>query len=219
QVLDHIFLSKAVTDFQYQVVHLNAEFAGQTSDHDPQVVRIRPSVRQGTLTLDPATVYVGAASTTVRLAGWYPNRAFTIALDGATVGTITTDANGAATLSLSLPAGTALGAHTVTATAATDGATASATLTLKVALGTVTLSPPKIKAGKQLKVELFQWSPGVTLTVLLDGTTTLGTLTTDANGYAEGKVLIPAGTSVGGHQVVVRAADGGSVSTALEVSR
>ena len=113
-MLDHIFVSKAVTDYEYEVVHLNAEFAGQASDHDPQVVRIRPSVRQGTLTLDPATVYVGAASTTVRLAGWYPNREFSIALDGATVGTVTTDADGAATLPLSLPAGTALGAHTVT---------------------------------------------------------------------------------------------------------
>ena len=107
----------------------------------------------------------------------------------------------------------------MTGTATTDGATASATLTLEVALGTVTLSPPKIKSGKQLEVELFQWSPGVTVTVLLDGTTALGTLTTEASGYAEGKVLIPAGTFVGGHQVVVRAADGGSVSTALEVSR
>ena len=88
-----------------------------------------------------------------------------------------------------------------------------------MALGTATLSPPKIKSGKQLKVELFRWSPGVTVTVLLDGTTTLGTLTTDASGYAEGKVLVPAGTSVGRHQVVAQAADGGSVSAALEVSR
>jgi hypothetical protein len=27
---------------QYQVVHVNAEYADQTSDHDPQVVRLRP---------------------------------------------------------------------------------------------------------------------------------------------------------------------------------
>lgn len=43
QVLDHIlltpgtFLTGAV---QYEVVHLNSEFADQTSDHDPQVVRL-----------------------------------------------------------------------------------------------------------------------------------------------------------------------------------
>jgi hypothetical protein len=28
--------------FTYQVVHVNAEFANQASDHDPQVVDIKP---------------------------------------------------------------------------------------------------------------------------------------------------------------------------------
>jgi hypothetical protein len=27
---------------QYQVVHINAEYADQASDHDPQVVRLQP---------------------------------------------------------------------------------------------------------------------------------------------------------------------------------
>jgi endonuclease/exonuclease/phosphatase family metal-dependent hydrolase len=218
QVLDHIFVSKPVTDVQYEVVHNNSEFAGQASDHDPQVVRIRPSVRQGTLTLDPPAVFVGQ-STTIRLAGWYPNRTFAITLDGVSIGSVTTDASGSASLPLAVTSTISLGPHTVTATSSTDGATATATLTVKTTLGTVVLSPPKIKSGKQLKVELFGWSPGVTLTVSLDGTTTLGTLTTDASGAAEGKVLIPAGTSVGSHQVVVRASDGGQVSTPLQVSR
>jgi uncharacterized protein len=40
QTLDHILTSPAVTRFDYDVVHLNAEFAGQASDHDPQIVRI-----------------------------------------------------------------------------------------------------------------------------------------------------------------------------------
>ncbi len=219
QVLDHIFLSKAVTDHEYQVVHLNAEFAGQTSDHDPQVVRIRPSVRQGTLTLDPATVYVGSATTTVRLGGWYPNREFTVALDGAAVGTVTTDPTGSASLTLTLPAGTAVGAHTVTVTATVDGATASARLTLAVKVGTVVLSPPKIQAGKDVKVELFGWSPGVSVTVSLDGTTPLGTLTSDPAGYAVGKFLIPRTTTPGMHRVVVTALDGGQAAADLEVSR
>ena len=218
QVLDHIFVTKPITDVQYEVVHNNAEFAGQASDHDPQVVRIRPTVRQGTLTLDPAAVFVGQ-STTIRLAGWYPNRTFAITLDGAGIGSVTTDAAGAAALPYAVTAALSLGTHTVKATSSTDGATATATLTVKTTLGTVVLSPPKIKSGKQLKVELSGWSPGVTLTVSLDGTTTLGTLTTDASGAAEGKVLIPAGTSVGSHQVVVRASDGGQVSTPLQVSR
>ncbi|MET7570827.1 endonuclease/exonuclease/phosphatase family protein [Streptomyces sp. NPDC005492] len=40
QTLDHILTSPAVTSFTYDVVHINAEFADQASDHDPQIVRI-----------------------------------------------------------------------------------------------------------------------------------------------------------------------------------
>jgi uncharacterized protein len=44
EVLDHILISKPVQllGYDYDVVHLNAEFADQTSDHDPQVVRLVP---------------------------------------------------------------------------------------------------------------------------------------------------------------------------------
>ena len=150
QVLDHIFVTKPVTDVQYEVVHHNSEFADQASDHDPQVVRIRPTVRQGTLTLDPPAVFVGQ-STTIRLAGWYPNRTFALTLDGASIGSVTTDASGAAALPLAITPAISLGTHIVKATSSTDGATATATLTVKTTLGTVVLSPPKIKSGKQLE--------------------------------------------------------------------
>ena len=42
QVLDHILVSAnlAAKAYQYDVVHLNSEFATQVSDHEPQVVRI-----------------------------------------------------------------------------------------------------------------------------------------------------------------------------------
>ncbi|WP_370945294.1 endonuclease/exonuclease/phosphatase family protein [Amycolatopsis sp. cg5] len=43
QVLDHILASKAPRGLDYDVVHINAEFAQQASDHDPQVLRFRPS--------------------------------------------------------------------------------------------------------------------------------------------------------------------------------
>jgi predicted extracellular nuclease len=43
QVLDHILASNAPRGVDYDVVHVNAEFAQQASDHDPQVVRFRPS--------------------------------------------------------------------------------------------------------------------------------------------------------------------------------
>ncbi|QFU85584.1 Endonuclease/Exonuclease/phosphatase family protein [Amycolatopsis sp. YIM 10] len=42
QVLDHILASRAPRGVDYDVVHINAEFAEQASDHDPQVVRFRP---------------------------------------------------------------------------------------------------------------------------------------------------------------------------------
>ena len=41
QTLDHILVSPAIKKPGYEVVHINSEFADQTSDHDPQVVRIK----------------------------------------------------------------------------------------------------------------------------------------------------------------------------------
>ncbi|MFD4115617.1 endonuclease/exonuclease/phosphatase family protein [Streptomyces niveus] len=41
QTLDHILVSPGVKKPEYDVVHINAEFADQASDHDPQVVRIK----------------------------------------------------------------------------------------------------------------------------------------------------------------------------------
>lgn len=41
-VLDHILVSHNISNFTYQVVHINAEFASQVSDHDPQVVDVTP---------------------------------------------------------------------------------------------------------------------------------------------------------------------------------
>jgi uncharacterized protein len=43
EVLDHIFASTGPRGVTYDIVHVNAEFADQASDHDPQVVRLRPS--------------------------------------------------------------------------------------------------------------------------------------------------------------------------------
>lgn len=42
QVLDQILTSPSIGDFRYDSVHINAEFADQNSDHDPQVLRFRP---------------------------------------------------------------------------------------------------------------------------------------------------------------------------------
>jgi uncharacterized protein len=43
QVLDHILISvPLVLGFDHDIVHTNAEYADQASDHDPQIVRLRP---------------------------------------------------------------------------------------------------------------------------------------------------------------------------------
>ncbi|GGU21232.1 endonuclease/exonuclease/phosphatase family protein [Streptomyces lavendofoliae] len=42
QVLDQILTSPSIRRFEYDSVHINAEFAEQNSDHDPQVLRFRP---------------------------------------------------------------------------------------------------------------------------------------------------------------------------------
>jgi predicted extracellular nuclease len=42
EVLDHILVSPRVRGVEYEVVHVNAEYTDQTSDHDPQVLRMTP---------------------------------------------------------------------------------------------------------------------------------------------------------------------------------
>ena len=218
QVLDHILLSKAVTDVEYDVVHVNSEFSVQSSDHEPQVTRIRPSVRTGTVALDPASVVVGGRAQ-VTLAGWYPNRAFSVSLDTAVAGTVTTDGSGAATFTLPVPAGTTTGAHTVTIASA-DGASASAPLivtAVPVRLGTVKLSPARQDAGKSVGVKMRGFAPNAPLSVSIDGGPALASVTTDASGNARSAITVPRTTSVGTHQVLVTASDGGSISATLQV--
>ena len=42
QVLDHILVAGGIRKVRYQVVHVNAEYSDQVSDHDPQVVDLVP---------------------------------------------------------------------------------------------------------------------------------------------------------------------------------
>jgi len=42
QVLDHILVTQNIDSYTYQVVHVNSEYANQTSDHDPQEVQFKP---------------------------------------------------------------------------------------------------------------------------------------------------------------------------------
>ncbi|MCZ7413597.1 endonuclease/exonuclease/phosphatase family protein [Streptomyces sp. WMMC897] len=42
QVLDQTLVSSGIRRYDYDIVHTNAEFSDQVSDHDPQVLRFRP---------------------------------------------------------------------------------------------------------------------------------------------------------------------------------
>ena len=115
QVLDHIFTSKAVTDVSYDVLHLNSEFANQTSDHDPQVVRIRPGpmAALGRVSVSPGRTWSGK-SVSVALRGWSPTQALTVTLDGTTpLTTVATSATGTARTVVMIPRATASGVHQV----------------------------------------------------------------------------------------------------------
>ncbi|MEO7061863.1 MAG: endonuclease/exonuclease/phosphatase family protein, partial [Lapillicoccus sp.] len=129
QVLDHIFVSRPLTDVQYDVVHINSEFSAQTSDHDPQVVRIRPVAAStaGAVTVRPKWQHAGR-DVTVNLQGWGPKTLLTISLDGTTtLATYTTKQFGRGSLAVTIPASTPLGAHGIVVTAP-DGSSASASI-------------------------------------------------------------------------------------------
>ncbi|MBI5160705.1 MAG: esterase-like activity of phytase family protein [Micrococcales bacterium] len=60
QVLDHILVTAGVGSPEYRVVHINAEFEGQASDHDPQLVRISvPRVRPSLPVCSPSALALG----------------------------------------------------------------------------------------------------------------------------------------------------------------
>ena len=131
QVLDHIFVSKPLSSagpdaVAYDVIHVNSEFGAQASDHDPQVVRIRPVARylKGTVAVTPNPVRV-RDDATIQLAGWNPNSPVAVKLDGVAVGTVTTDSAGAGTLVVTIDKKATVGTHTVTASAP-DGTSTTA---------------------------------------------------------------------------------------------
>ncbi|ROQ39799.1 putative extracellular nuclease [Frondihabitans sp. PhB188] len=59
EVLDHILVTKGVGTPEYEVVHTNAEYANQISDHDPQVVRLFGKAEKPDLSIAPFGTAVG----------------------------------------------------------------------------------------------------------------------------------------------------------------
>jgi predicted extracellular nuclease len=141
QVLDHIFVSKPLGDatpsaVEYQVIHVNSEFAAQASDHDPQVVRIRPlaatPVTTGSIDVVPNKVLRGTLALAL-LHGFDPTTRLSITVDGEKFATTVTDKHGFGLALVRLPWRIGVGQHTMTATTP-SGAAASATFTV-VSLG------------------------------------------------------------------------------------
>jgi hypothetical protein len=141
QVLDHIFVTKPLADatpsaVEYQVIHVNSEFAAQASDHDPQVVRIQPlaatPITSGTLQVVPNRVLRGTLALGL-LNGFEGKERLVIKVDGEQLATTTTDKHGRGIVLVPMPKRFGVGQHTMTATTP-EGAVASATFTV-VSLG------------------------------------------------------------------------------------
>jgi predicted extracellular nuclease len=137
QVLDHIFVTGPLADatpsaVQYTVIHVNSEFAAQASDHDPQVVRIRPlaptPITTGTIDVVPNRVLRGTLALAL-LRGFDARTRLAIAVDGEQLATTTTDKHGLGLALVRLPLRFGAGQHTMTATTP-DGAVATTTFTV-----------------------------------------------------------------------------------------
>ncbi|WP_409485003.1 endonuclease/exonuclease/phosphatase family protein [Arsenicicoccus dermatophilus] len=133
QTLDHLVVTPNLTaDTRLQVAHLNAEFAVQTSDHDPQVVDTVPVLHRyapGKMALDVAVRKPGQ-KVTVTLSGWKPGDIVTLSWDGRPVGLVQVGAYGTATTKVTVPVTAPTGAHTLSATGRQTTA-ASTTVTVR----------------------------------------------------------------------------------------
>jgi predicted extracellular nuclease len=83
QVLDHIALSPALgaQGYDYDVVHVNAEFSDQASDHDPQRVDLHLGLPQATLSSEVSDGRIKQGST-VTVSGGLTDTASGTGLDG-----------------------------------------------------------------------------------------------------------------------------------------
>jgi predicted extracellular nuclease len=137
QVLDHIFVTKPLADatpsaVQYQVIHVNSEFAAQASDHDPQVVRITPlaptPINNGKIDVVPNRVLRGTLALAL-LHGYDGKTKLVIKVDGEQLATTTTDKHGLGLALVRMPFRIGVGQHSMTATTP-DGAVATTTFTV-----------------------------------------------------------------------------------------
>ncbi|HVD31175.1 MAG TPA: Ig-like domain-containing protein [Methylomirabilota bacterium] len=150
QTLDHILVTGALARrATFDVIHVNAEFADQVSDHDPSVVRIL--LNDAPTITAPADVSVGTGAGATTCA---------VVVSDAALGTATAtdDAPGVVMTRTGVPAGNLfpLGTTTITYTA-TDAAGNTATATQRVIVTDTT--PPSITAPADAEYELVSDVP------------------------------------------------------------
>jgi predicted extracellular nuclease len=169
QGLDHILLSDGLFlgFFDYAVVHVNSEFADQTSDHDPQVVRL-------TLNTSPTPTPTATATVTPTA---------TATATATSTPTATTTATPTVTVTAT-PTATATATPTATATATpiitpspTPTATATATPTA-TATATPTATPISTPSPTPTATATASATPTVTATATPTATATATPITT-----------------------------------------
>ena len=112
----------------YVVGYHAVDNAGNTSVTKSRTVQIAADPAT-TVKLNPAKIAAGGYET-ITLTGFHRNSVIDLTLGSATLGSVTTDVNGAGKLTLQIPTSTAAGTYTITAAEA--GGTLSSTATLKV---------------------------------------------------------------------------------------
>ncbi len=178
--------------------------------------------KPGTLSSPNGTTFAAGDDITAAIAGWPAGQPVNIAFAGKIRGAITPSASGAGQLTFHLPVTQAAGTFTLVAISTVTGAR-SAPLSIKVVAkpfqaGTLTAGKTLVPQSGKVVLTLANWSPGTLATITLDGTTALGSVTTNANGAGSVTVKIPGTTSKGTHRLVATAPDGSLVSVNISVT-
>lgn len=172
----------------------------------PAIVSIVPS-----MSVIPTSATVGSV---LQLTGqgFASNELISVRLNGSQIGTGQTDINGIATLSLPLPEATN-GVKTISLVGMTSGKSASAALNVQAALS---LTPGHAEATAPVDIVLTGFPASSTVTLSIQGGTTLGSVQTNAQGSvptsAGAKIVIPTATAPG--QLTIQAQGGGATATA-----
>ncbi len=193
---------------------ITAAFAGDSSDNassgSANLTVIKFSTTLGVVAVSGVPGQTVTLSATLKKSGvtGLSGETVSFSVDGAAVGTATTNASGIATLSYTVPVGATIGSHPITAAFAGDvtylNSAGNGTLTVKYATA---LSVSSVSGARgtsvTLTATLMQTAGGAgvsgkTITFKVDGKQ-VGTATTTASGVASLSYAISATATVGSH--------------------